>query len=246
MTTHEEPAPAEPVLPFPDSSSVDDFFTVVRRSLTPHGFRLGTCLPMVCTCRDELTFPVKQHLAREWGPVADLSSLAGVVVLGTSGWQAVAGHAPDDGGTRRLLVFVLPHLGVDASGTPGQVTRPGLSGTSAACGALTQIHSEIAAGRTDAGRLDDGDAELALLRRALMPGLTADQTSSLVALTEAARDRSVQAVRRVGAPQISTAGWDVAIVAGVLVHTPTGPRIAGTHAWLSASGAGLAPLSPKR
>jgi Limiting CO2-inducible proteins B/C beta carbonyic anhydrases len=79
-------------------------------------------------------FEVEQRLNTWWGPSFDLSSLAAMIFLGRSGMQAAAHHAPADAGRRRFVVFVLPHLGIDADGRVGRVQREGQRVASPACG----------------------------------------------------------------------------------------------------------------
>lgn len=224
--------------PYPSAVEVSSFVTALQQHLRPHGFSRGRCLPIVCTCRDELAFDVKQRIAEAWGPIADVSSLGGVPVLGRSGWDAVAGHAPYDDGTQRLLVVVLPHIGVHPG--PGAVRRAGQPEPSAACGALVQLGHELAEGHQDTDVHVD-DAELSLLRRAVQPHLPTGPVT-LPGLTEAARTASADAAQRLAGHALRDPAWDVAVVAGVLVHARDGDEIADATVSLSVGGNGLSTL----
>ena len=73
---------------YPDAIDVDDFLGWTRMALEPHGFHPSTSLPLVSVCRDELMFSFVDSVTARWGHCFDMSSLAGLPLLGRTGVAA--------------------------------------------------------------------------------------------------------------------------------------------------------------
>lgn len=201
-------------------------------ALRPHGFEPGNALALVGVCRDELTFTFESEFAARWGAAFDISSLAGMVFLGSSGMAAAAHHAPGLDGRRRYVVVVLPHIGLAADGTVGRVVRDGQHHESTACGALVGLQRELAAGarRDD---IDHDDLEMSLLRRDVLERLPIGAAPDLIALTELVRQCATDEMVRLAQGLVHDADADVAVLSGVLVHLHDEDRVHLAEAWVT-------------
>ena len=130
--------------PYPELLAVPTLLDWTRDVLAAYGFADRTSLPLVSVCRDELMFGFVDAVTAHWGHCFDLSSLAGLPLMGRTGLGAALGHAPDDDGRHRLVVFAFPHIGAD--GGMGAVRRPGVPGTTSACGAVDVARNALLAG----------------------------------------------------------------------------------------------------
>lgn len=229
-------------LHYPTAVTLDAFAEATRSALAPHGFEPGNCLPLIGVCRDELMFAVEQRVHEEWGPAFDLSSLAAMVLLGRSGMAAAAHHAPDDAGRRRFVIIVLPHIGIAADGTVGQVQRDGQHEPSIACGALAKIHTELATGQLDLA-LDRHDLELSLVRMELLRRITYGSVPGLPELTDVARQAASAEAARLASELVHDPDCDVALISGTVVHGPDGDFVAPAECFVSLEGADPVPLS---
>ena len=227
---------------YPGAEPLERFISRSAQALAAYGFRPGNTLALVGVCRDELMFGVEQRLYESWGPCFDLSSLAAMIFLGRSGMQAAAHHAPDDAGRRRFVVFVLPHLGIDADGRVGRVQREGQRVATAACGALVKVQGELAAGHLDV-ELDPTDFELSLLRLELLQRVAYGHVPGLPELTAIAGQAAVAEATRLTAELVVDPDTDVALVSGTVVHGPAGDMVAAAESWVSLGGATPEPLS---
>jgi hypothetical protein len=199
---------------------VDDFVTWSEWALARVGFRPSNCLPLLGVCRDELMAEFHASVAAVWGRPFDIGALGGLVFLGRTGVQAALSHVPGEDGRHRLVVFCLPHLGVDDDGTVGRVQRRGMSRESAACGALVAFRAQVIAGEREFD-LDPDDVEQALLRRRMAGRLGVD-VPSLAELTELARAVAVADARRFIDLARGREPVDVAYISGIVVHLPDG------------------------
>ena len=206
---------------FGESVDLHDFLTWTEWSLARVGFRPVNCLPIVATCRDELMAGVDDAVAETWGRPFHAGSLGGLVFVGRTGVQAALGHVPGEDGRHRFVVFVLPHLGIDADGAVGQVQRRGMYRATTACGALAAFREELLAGTADAA-VDPDDVEQSLLRRRLGRAIGSAPVPSLVALTELARRATVEDMKRYVDLARGSEPVDVAYVSGIVLHLPAG------------------------
>jgi hypothetical protein len=202
-----------------DAVGLDDFLTWTEWSLARVGFRPLNCLPIVATCRDELMADVDEAVAEAWGRPFQAGALGGLVFVGRTGIQAALGHVPGEDGRHRLVVFVLPHLGIDADGVVGRVQRRGMYRASAACGALAAFRDELVEGRADVG-VDPDDIEQSFLRGRLRQALGTAPVPTLAELTELARCSAVEDMHRYIALARGSEPVDVAYISGIVLHLP--------------------------
>lgn len=201
---------------YPDAVPFDDAVLWSQWSLARIGFHPSTVLPVVALCRDELMLRAEQAISSTWGPAFNAGSLAGMLFLGRTGIAAALGHAPGEDGRHRFVVFCLPHIGISDSGELGRTRRAGMYRDSSACGALLELHRQLAAGTVDSA-LDDSDLEQSLVRRRLAP---ASAATTLRELTESARAAAVSDVTALIGGLGTEHPVDVAVMSGVVVHGP--------------------------
>jgi len=206
----------EDLAPYPELMSVASMLDWTRDALAQYGFEERTSLPLVSVCRDELMFGFVDAVTVHWGHCFDLSSLAGLPLMGRTGLGAALGHAPDDDGRHRLVVFAFPHIGAD--GGIGAVHRPGVPGTTAACGAVSVARTALATGVSGVV-LDPHDIEESLLVQRLRRVLGTGEVPDLPAVTELVRRAAVEELALLLA-DLSTPDIvvDWALVSGVVVH----------------------------
>ena len=202
--------------PFADLLDVTTLLDWTRDALAPFGFHEHTSLPLVSVCRDELMFAFVDAVTAHWGHCFDLSSLAGLPLMGRTGLGAALGHAPDDDGRHRLVVFAFPHIGHD--GGIGAVHRPGVPGTTAACGAVEVARSALMSGVSGVV-LDPHDVEESVLVQRLRRILGSADVPDLPAVTELVRRSAVDELTLLlsglTTPSVVV---DWALVSGVVVH----------------------------
>ncbi len=207
-----------------------------RDVLSPYGFTPDLSLPLVSVCRDELMFAFVDTVTSRWGHCFDLSSLAGLPLLGRTGLAAALGHAPDVGGRHRLVVLAFPHIGVDDQGGVGTVHRPGVPGITTACGAVDVARQALLDGVSGVV-LDPHDVEESLLvqrlRRVLGDGIVPD----LPHVTELVRRSAVEEMRLLLAglatPELPV---DFALFSGIVVHGSETDRVTLDSAELTVDG----------
>ena len=201
---------------FSDLLDVTTLLDWTRDALAPFGFHEHTSLPLVSVCRDELMFEFVDAVTAHWGHCFDLSSLAGLPLTGRTGLGAALGHAPDDDGRHRLVVFAFPHIGHD--GGVGAVHRPGVPGTTAACGAVEVARTALLSGVSGVV-LDPHDVEESVLVQRLRRILGSADVPDLPAVTELVRRSAVDELTLLlsglTTPSVVV---DWALVSGVVVH----------------------------
>ena len=212
--------------PYADAVDVDAFLDLVETELGPRGFTPTTALPLLSVCRDELMADFRRDVRRRWGHFFDLASLGGLPLLGRTGVSAALGHAPLDGVRHRLLVLALPHVGLE-KGEVGTVVRPGVPGTTSACGAIVVAQQALASGVSRVV-LDRHDVEESLLVARLHETVGSGAVPDLVETTELVRRAAVDELRLL-AGELSTPASpvDVALVSGIVVHATDHDRVAG-------------------
>ena len=198
------------------STGVDDFLDRTRTALAPHGFEADNTLVALSTCRDEVAQPLAAAVAQYWGPAFSIGGLGGLPSGGSTAWAACLGHVPDhDRG--KVLAIGLAHIGTVTDGPAGAYHRPWMAGTATTCGALGAVLGSW--GDAPAGE-ESGDQELHALRGAL--AASGERPEDMVAATlltaAAVRERIVEQLTA----QQPWDRMDVAVVAGVQVHTPEG------------------------
>lgn len=219
---------------YADALGVEEFLAWTSLALGSHGFARESSLPLVSVCRDELMFPFVDAVTEHWGHCFDVSSLAGLPLLGRTGVAAALGHTPDEDGRHRLVVFAFPHIGFD--GVVGSVHRPGVPGETTACGAIEVARTALARGVSGVV-LDRHDVEESLLVARLREVLGDAPVPDLVAVTDLVRRAAVEELGLLlgdlGSPTVPV---DVALVSGVVVHGPRDDVVALSSATLQVDG----------
>jgi hypothetical protein len=121
---------------FPGAIPAAQFLRQSYDALRKHAFTRDNTFAGVGLCRDELTRPLFHEIEKMWGEVFNISSLAGMLLLGKAGFQASLHHAPHEEGLPRHVYYALPHIGMNSSEEIGYCYRPGQKQASTACGAL--------------------------------------------------------------------------------------------------------------
>jgi hypothetical protein len=193
----------------------------IYRLLWDRGFDETNTLACVGVCRDELTHPLVAKISAAWGEAFNFSSLAGLPLLGRTGFAAAAAHGPLVNGRRRYLFINLAHIALSASSELGVCTRPGQLKPSRACGALWAIQDELEQGPLEL-TLDPTDLEQSLLKQRLSPMLRSESPLDIRRLTELTQRVSVENLRRLIALGLDTTTSDYALVSGIQIHGPSG------------------------
>lgn len=197
---------------------VDDYLGRVHSVIEPLGFTRDRTFAAVSICRDELTQGLVGTVARRWDPPFSLGGLGALPSLGRTGWRSALSHVPDADGRGHLLVFGMPHIGIDPDGVVGQSWRPFQKNPTPTCGAMTALLNSL---RDGLEPLPPGleDLEADRLRR-VVEGQEDELPHDLVELTKlavAAVDAEMWAeLEALDAP----ADMDVAVFCGIQVHLP--------------------------
>ncbi len=99
-----------------------------------HQFQNNKTILAASVCSDEV-IGITTHFQEYVQSVQpfQLGGLAGFPFAGITGFQAFAGHIPDDG---YAVILYGPHIGITKSGQQGKVQRTGQSEETTCCGAL--------------------------------------------------------------------------------------------------------------
>ena len=207
---------------FPGSLPEEHF---VRRAavnlIQRHGFTPANTLACVGVCRDELCRSLFDEVEQMWGRAFDVSSLAGILTLGRTGFAAAQAHAPLVQGRCRYVFFQFSHIGISASGELGVSTRPGRDEPSVACGALVALLKDPASGAVTGG-INWQDPEQSFLRARLRRVPDLSESPDLLELTKAAHRASVEDLDALMARAVDRRREDHAVVAGIQIHGPDG------------------------
>ncbi len=235
------PQPVEKILPglVSEREFVDRSYAALGR----YGLANNSALAMVGVCRDELCVTLPAEIERVWGQPFVLTGLGGYLTAGHVGFGAGHHHAPD----RKPAAYVycvMPHIGVDEEGNVGVVSRPGMSKSSGACGALLGVHGQLNAkkGSELPTEFDPADPEYSLLAMAL--GKKVKPGDDLLTITMAARalvNKQIKAEikHRETTDKGDTKDADYAILGGVQVHLPGGQYIYDASCHVRVGGGGL-------
>jgi hypothetical protein len=183
------------------------------------GFSRDNTLACVGVCRDELGSTLPYAVQALWGWTFSLSTLAGLLLLGRSGFAAARRHAPIENGRERYVFFVAPHIGIGAGGEIGVCSRIGRPGTSQACGALCAFLGELEGGRVQLAT-DPGDIEHSLLKQRLLRELPFGRLPGLIDLTRAAYRAVTADLETLIGQTLDPRDNDWAVLAGIQVHAP--------------------------
>ncbi len=203
---------------FPGSVSYENFLVRVERVAMPLGFDRERAFAAVSLCRDEMTEPLLEAIARRWDRPFNLGGLGAVPALGRTGWRAALSHVPEHDGRGRLIVFGFPHLGIAPDGSLGQTVRRHQRMATPTCGAMVALLDSL---RNGYDPLPAGlnDLEADRLRRVIEEQVE-DLPDDLVALTKLA----VRAVDDEIWAELDALraheDMDLSVFTGVQVHLP--------------------------
>lgn len=206
---------------FPGAMPATVFVGRTYETLFELGFDEHTAIACVSACRDELTHPLVDRIASAWGSAFNFSSLAGMLLLGKTGFEAALAHAPRVDGHSRYVFFTLPHIALGPNGTLGQCQRRGQPVPSRACGALVAFKDEMDGGLLNL-ELDPDDLEQSLLKRALHPRIPAGEQPSLLDLTRLCLDQVLESLEHLIELRLDSSASHYAVVSGIQVHGPDG------------------------
>eukprot|EP00741_Cyanophora_paradoxa_P004915 tig00000849_g4769.t1 len=220
---------------YPGALPAAEFLDVTSETLWGLGFRPENTLPCVALCRDEICRQFFDDVQERWKKEAsgtaalgafNMSSLAGLPTLGTTGLRAAISHAPVDpaDGKERYVFLGMAHVALGHDGEVGECTRPGRSEHSHACGALLGVRGMYVRG-VGAPPLNFDDVEMTLVAGMLfnkVPPKGMGEAPSLQELTRAtAMEISTRLVRQV-AEAVAPRKCDYAVLTGIQVHGPEG------------------------
>jgi len=191
--------------------------------LGKHGFNAATSINLVSNCRDELCRPFTEYLDAKWtAPSFNISSLAGLVFCGRTGFGAAMAHSPvDANGMERYVFWVAPHTALSGDNTIGKVMRPGRAKPSTACGALLAVLAEIQNNRVDVN-LNSTDIEMSLIKQRVMSYLQYGHQPSLNELTYAVHECILDDVRKTAEATVDLGKCEYVIISGIQVHASMG------------------------
>lgn len=228
---------------YPGAMREEAFVKKSHTILDEYGFHRYNTLTCITICRDEMCSPFMELVDEHWkSPFMNIkdeegkketlythsfvmSSLAGMLFLGTTGMMAAVSHAPVDtkDGRQRYVFFAFPHIGLCDKGTFGKVERPGHEQPTAACGALAEFNHELTKGDLHL-ELDTQDIEYSLLKQRLLKKikLFSGHIPSIEELTNVAYETIVEDLEKLVDRTIDKKASDYVILAGVQIHTPGG------------------------
>lgn len=206
---------------FPTARVVDSYLDHVLSLTAELDFTPQNTFAAISVCRDELTQRFVGKVTDRWGLPFSLGGLGALPSLGPTGWRAALAHVPSDNGRGRLLIFGLPHIGIDANGVVGQSIRRQQVEATPTCGAMASLFTELhAPDEPYPTEIDDLEAERL---RSVINHQAVDLPQDLIALTKIATQavedemwRQIHALRAVE-------NMDVAVFCGIQIHLPGEP-----------------------
>ncbi len=145
---------------FPGATSFANYLAKVDKVTTPLGFDRANSFAAVSLCRDELAQSFLAEVERRWEQPFNLGGLGALPSLGRTGWDACLSHVPSENSRGHLIVFGMPHIGLDPDGTLGQTLRRHQSKATSTCGAMVGLLQSLTEGVTPPPEgLNDLEAE---------------------------------------------------------------------------------------
>ena len=108
-------------------------------------------------CSDDVNSIQYPARAREFLGPFKLGGLDGFPFGGLTGMSAFASHVPDHGA---IFIYYGPHVGINKSGTIGEIQRYGQSKNSGCCGAAKGALINLRDGLIVEGKMDDMDYQM--------------------------------------------------------------------------------------
>lgn len=210
---------------FPGSRPSRDFVDYSLQILNQYGFQPNNTMACASVCRDELTRPFINNINEVWGRLFNFSSLAGMLYLGVTGFNAAHHHAPNSEGTERYVYFAFPHIAIDENGVPGNCRRPGRHEMSHACGALLNVLQDLSQGLVGL-ELNQDDLEQSLLKQRLFRKLRYGEIPDLVTLTKIAHNVIREDLERMIQLTVDSNSVPYAVFSGIQIHGP------GNQTWI--------------
>lgn len=203
---------------FPDAVSYERYLAKVDSVVAPLGFDREHSFAAVSLCRDELTQSLLGAVARRWEQPFSLGGLGALPSLGRTGWRAALSHVPHDEGRGHLIVFGMPHLGIDPDGRIGQSLRRHQSEVTPTCGAMAALLGSLHHGFEPLPPgLDDHEAER--LRR-IVDSQASELPTDLLSLTRlATRAVDTEMWAELDALEAHR-DMDIAVFSGIQIHLP--------------------------
>ena len=188
--------------------------------LGKHGFTPATAINMVSTCRDEICHSFTATLAKVWDkPSFDISSLAGMVFCGSTGFKAAMAHAPvGPDGKERYVFWVASHMALSGANEAGEVWRPGRDKPSHACGALLAVLKAIQTGKLHL-QLQHDDVEMSLIKQEVLDYVEYGHVPDLTELTYAVHECILDRVQKTADSAVNLKDCEYVIISGIQVHT---------------------------
>jgi len=214
---------------FPSALSVDDFITRVEIALCGYGFTGRNAIACTNLCRDEITAVLKDKIETSFGGSFNTNGLGGVLTCGVTGIGAGLSHSPicETSGRERYVFFTFPHIAIDSEGAVGNISRPGRSGSSCACGALVKCLSELKNEGVSnnckvPGVHDPLDPEYTILKQRLARRIRYEgldvSTMDLTQITAVAERMITDDLEYLIEKAVDPKKADYAVVAGVQIH----------------------------
>ena len=215
---------------FPGALTESDYVDALNDALHRARCRPDDTLVAATVCRDELSRSLVRRLEDTWGPVFDLSGLAGIPSGGATALGAALAHRPEADGRSRIVLVGMSHVGVDGGGTIGRVRRRGMTWAAPTCGSLSGVADALASGTVRRAGSDDLDEEQIRVERRIqargreLPAYLGD-LAGLAGLALACIEDDLEALTRRLAPggdhraaARPLAGIDGALFTGVHIH----------------------------
>jgi len=204
---------------FPGAVTEQQFVSRTYTLMRPLGFTADNTIACVGVCRDEVCRSLVVRALECWGEAFNFSSLAGMLFLGRTGFNAAHHHAPTENGRERYVYIAMAHMGLGPNGEIGWCERAGRSDESHACGALWDFKDELEAGRVNAD-LDPYDVEQSLLKARILKRLRWGEKPNFVRLTRIAYDVIREDLERMVRLTVDQKRADFGVLTGIQVHAP--------------------------
>lgn len=204
---------------FPSAYPCDAFVDYSHFRLRPFGINQESSIACVSVCRDEIATPLMNRLHNAWNGAFKFSSLAGMLYLGVTGFQAAHHHAPNTDGRERYVYLAFPHIAIDEKGNPGNCRRSGRQTLSQACGALIKILQDCSRGEICLD-LNPDDLEQSLLTQRLFGKFGFGEIPDLVTLTKITQHIIREDLERMIRLTVDPSTTDYAVFTGVQIHGP--------------------------
>lgn len=204
---------------FPNTIAEEAFIQQTYDALGDYGFNEANTIASAGTCRDEISFSLLDLAEKQWGKVFNISSLAGMLWLGKTGFSAAMDHSPIVDGRERYVYIVMPHMAIGENGEMGECYRPGRAGASSACGALVAFQKELEGGQLSL-LTDPYDLEQSLLKQSLFRKISYGEVPDLATLTKLAHEIILEDLEKMIELTHNLDKSDYAVLTGIQLHGP--------------------------